>query len=136
MESFKLPKKIKKNYKKDNSFKYAIIIILATALGIMLAFKCFLMSLKQIANLESFKPNIVTKFYSSDDEVIKTFTAFRFEKIEINQVSENLKNAFIATEDKNFYSHQGFDLFGLARSSVANVKAGHVVQCVCTITQQ
>lgn len=42
----------------------------------------------------------------------------------------------IATEDKNFYRHHGYDLTGLARSTVQNIIAGHVVQGASTITQQ
>ena len=49
---------------------------------------------------------------------------------------ENLIKALIATEDKNFYNHQGYDLVGLARSMVANTLAGRVVQGASTITQQ
>lgn len=96
----------------------------------------YLSSLPPINNLEQFKPNIVTKIYSSDGEIIKTFTAYTYEKIELKDIPENLKKALIATEDKNFYRHHGYDMTGLARSTVQNLMAGHVVQGASTITQQ
>ena len=45
-------------------------------------------------------PNPVTTIYSSDGEVIKTFTAFKFEKVSIDKIPDYLKKAIIATEDK------------------------------------
>ena len=69
-------------------------------------------------------------------EVIKTFTAYTFSKIELKDVPEELKEAIIATEDKNFYRHGGYDIFGLVRSTIQNVLAGRVVQGASTITQQ
>ncbi|MEM9987938.1 MAG: PBP1A family penicillin-binding protein, partial [Pseudomonadota bacterium] len=45
-------------------------------------------------------------------------------------------DAFIATEDRRFFNHRGFDLRGLARALVANIQAGTVVEGGSTITQQ
>ena len=39
-----------------------------------------------------------------------------------------MKKAVIATEDKSFYKHKGFDSFGLLRSVFVNVKSGRLVQ--------
>lgn len=135
MTNFEMPKKFK-NPKKNSPFKLVATMILAFLLASLLILKVYLASLPPIQNLESFKPNIVTKVYSSDDEIIKTFTAYRFEKVGIKEIPDNLKNAIVATEDKNFYKHDGYDLFGLARSTVANLQAGRVVQGASTITQQ
>ncbi len=44
--------------------------------------------------------------------------------------------AFVAIEDKRFYHHFGFDLWGMTRSVFADLKAGHTVQGASTITQQ
>lgn len=130
-----MPKKFK-NPKKSNPLKLIATMTLAFLLASFIILKLYLASLPPIQNLESFKPNIVTKIYSSDDEIIKTFTAYRFEKVGIKEIPENLKNAIIATEDKSFYTHDGYDLFGLARSTFVNLKAGRVVQGASTITQQ
>jgi len=113
-----------------------IIFSVACLLAAIVAFELYLSSLTPIKNLESFKPNIVTQFYSHDGEVIKTFTAYSSSKVDIDKVPDKLKEALVATEDKNFYSHHGYDLSGLARSTVQNIIAGHVVQGASTITQQ
>ena len=113
-----------------------IIFFVACALAGLAAFELYLSSLSPIKNLEGFKPNIVTQFYSHDGEIIKTFTAYTSTKINIEDVPEDFKKALIATEDKNFYTHHGYDLTGLARSTIQNILAGHVVQGASTITQQ
>lgn len=138
MGEFKVPKRIKKTKKSKNNSQTSntIIYFVSIGLAIITSFYIYLMSLPPIKNLDEFKPNIVTKFYSYDGEVIKTFTAFTFSKVTLEQIPDNVKNAIISTEDKNFYKHKGFDLAGLARSMVANVCAGRVVQGASTISQQ
>ena len=130
----------KNSKKKKNDFfstvKFIFLLGCACILAGIASFELYLSSLPPINNLEQFKPNIVTKIYSSDDEIIKTFTAYTYEKIELKDIPENLKKALIATEDKNFYRHHGYDLTGLVRSTVQNVIAGHVVQGASTLTQQ
>ncbi len=137
MSDFKVPKRIKKPTKKESPEKVnAAIFIISILLAGVVAFKLYLASLPPIKNLNEFKPNIVTKFYSNDGEIIKTFTAFTFSKVNLKDIPDNLKNAIIATEDKNFYKHKGYDVSGLIRSTFANVLAGRVVQGASTITQQ
>ena len=119
-----------------NNLKVFIITFTALGLAGIVALNLYLSSLPPINNLEDFKPNIVTKFYSHDGEIIKTFTAYAYTKVELKDVPENLQKAIIATEDKNFYHHKGYDLFGIIRSSIQNVIAMHTVQGASTITQQ
>lgn len=113
-----------------------VVFVLAVTLAAIMALKLYLMSLPPIKNLNSLKPNIVTTFCASDGEIIKTFAAYTYSNVELKEVPEQLVKALIATEDKNFYHHQGYDLMGLGRSMIANVLAGKVVQGASTITQQ
>lgn len=130
----------KKQNKKENKFfsyvKMFVIVSSALIIAGFVALNLYLSSLPPIENLRDFRPNIVTQFYSSDGEIIKTFTAYTYDKIELKDVPEQLQNAIIATEDKNFYNHKGYDLFGIVRSSLQNIIAMHTVQGASTITQQ
>src|ERR1700722_4030894 len=56
--------------------------------------------------------------------------------VDLDQLPPYVPAAFVAIEDQRFYHHFGFDLIGIARSMVADVRAGHVVQGASTITQQ
>jgi len=44
--------------------------------------------------------------------------------------------AFVAIEDRRFYSHAGFDAVGMARALVADLGQGKAAQGASTITQQ
>ena len=44
--------------------------------------------------------------------------------------------ATIATEDKEYYSHPGFDAFAIARAFIQNYTSGETVSGASTITQQ
>ncbi|HEY2886523.1 MAG TPA: PBP1A family penicillin-binding protein [Rhizomicrobium sp.] len=57
-------------------------------------------------------------------------------RLTLDQMPAYLPAAFIAMEDRNFYSHGGFDTRGLLRALWVNWRAGHVVQGGSTITQQ
>lgn len=140
---YNVPRRKSRSYKKnafDNNLLKLVSSILVLIIGItlagLLALKLYLISLPPIKNLNSLKPNIVTTFCASDGEVIKTFAAYAYSNVELKEVPETLTKALIATEDKNFYKHKGYDLVGLGRSMVANLLAGHVVQGASTITQQ
>ena len=89
------------------NLKTFILVTTALMLAGFVALNLYLSSLPPIDNLEDYKPNIVTKFYSADGEVIKTFTAYTYDRVYLKDVPEELKKALIATEDKNFYRHNG-----------------------------
>ena len=130
-----MPKKFK-NPKKNSPIKQFFVMLFSFMLAGFIGVNLYLASQPPIQHLEDFKPNVVTKLYSSDDEVIKTFTAYKFEKVDIKDVPDNIKNAIIATEDKNFYNHHGYDPIGVARSMVVNLATGDLKQGASTITQQ
>ncbi|OAN46599.1 carboxypeptidase [Paramagnetospirillum marisnigri] len=80
------------------------------------------------------RPSVV--FQSVDGEVFAAFGDLYGEPLELDQMSPFIAQAVMATEDRRFYSHWGFDPIGLARAFYTNLKAGHAVQGGSTITQQ
>ena len=128
--------KKKKGFAFFTNLKIFVLTSTALMLSGIVALNLYLSSLPPIENLEDYKPNIVTKFYSQDGEVIKTFTAYTYDRVDLKDVPKELQNALIATEDKNFYRHGGYDIFGIIRSSIQNVIARQAVQGASTLTQQ
>ena len=56
--------------------------------------------------------------------------------VEGKNISEYMKQATIAVEDKNFYKHGAFDVQGITRAIVNDIKGGGLRQGGSTITQQ
>ena len=56
--------------------------------------------------------------------------------VPLDRISPTLVAATIATEDKDFYSHPGYDLFAIARALWQNYVSGETVSGASTITQQ
>lgn len=58
------------------------------------------------------------------------------EQLKLEQIPDNLKKAFIASEDRRFKQHNGFDPQGIARAGLNNLRSQGVVEGASTITQQ
>jgi len=54
----------------------------------------------------------------------------------LDDVPNTLRQGLLAVEDRDFYSHWGFSLTGIARAAFSNIRSGHVVSGGSTITQQ
>ena len=85
----------KKKYEEEDSvfdtLKRLIILGAAVCLGGLVSLKAYLMVVPPIENISDFRPNMVTTFYSSDGEVIKTFNACTFSKVSITDVPKQLQ---------------------------------------------
>ncbi len=70
-------------------------------------------------------------FYDNDSNLIDGSDDW----ISYENLSQNLINATIATEDKNFFNHQGFDYLRIGKALLNNIQYG-TTQGASTITQQ
>lgn len=73
---------------------------------------------------------------ASDNTILQQLGPATRDKLTFEQIPEPLIQAFIASEDRRFYEHEGVDYPAIARAVVANVTAGEVVEGASTITQQ
>jgi penicillin-binding protein 1A len=56
--------------------------------------------------------------------------------VTLNQIPQNVIQAFLAVEDRTFYSHDGVNIRSLARAVLSNAEGGTARQGASTITQQ
>ena len=56
--------------------------------------------------------------------------------IDVARLPPYVPAAFVAIEDRRFYSHEGFDAIGMARALASDLATGHAAQGASTITQQ
>ena len=80
-----------------------------------------------------------TRIYDRNGNVLYEIldpNAGRRTYVTLGKVSPYLVAATIATEDKEFYSHPGFDVFAIMRAFYQNYQGGGTVSGASTITQQ
>jgi 1A family penicillin-binding protein len=91
-----------------------------------------------LESIEERKVDGSTKIYDRTGEIVLyDFSQdVRREQVPIDQISDYAKKASIAIEDKDFYSHHGFDFTSFMRALVTDVKTLSLAQGGSTITQQ
>ncbi|MBN2332052.1 MAG: PBP1A family penicillin-binding protein [Deltaproteobacteria bacterium] len=109
--------------------------VLAAAVG-MGTYFYFASDLPRITSLRDYRPATITEIYADNGKIIGQFYLEKRKIIPIEEIPEQLKKAFIASEDARFYEHQGLDFMGIMRALIKNISAGRVVQGGSTITQQ
>lgn len=95
--------------------------------------------LPDYSQLKKYYPPSITRMYSADGKLIEEFAREHRIFVPINSVPKPLIQAFIAAEDKNFYSHEGIDIFSIFRAAITNIS--HIIhhrrpEGGSTITQQ
>ncbi len=106
-------------------FLSLMLIFLLASLGLFGALPTF-------EELENPEKNLATEVISSDGVTLGKYAFKNRTPVGYSDLSENLVNALIATEDERFYSHSGIDFRGTARAIVKLGKGGGA----STITQQ
>lgn len=84
----------------------------------------------------NYDPTVATRVYSADDELICTFSTTNRVRVPLDTVPLHVRQAFIAAEDDDFYSHHGIDPISMVRAGLANFRGGGTRQGASTITQQ
>ena len=127
-------------------FSYTIGILFSIAFCILIFLFYLSSNLPSLNELQNFNPDQVSKFISADDELIhKLQSKKKWEKVKIGDAPKSLINSLIAMEDKEFYSHNGFNFKATARAIFVDVFSLTVrlftgkrasIQGASTITQQ
>lgn len=131
-----MPKKSRK--------KQALIdaLIVMVAIGIFLSGSVLIwISTFKIPTLDTFEERKVvesTKIYDRTGEIVlyDVFQDIKRTVVPFEDISENVKEATLAIEDIDFYSHAGVKPTALVRAMWVNFQEGAFVQGGSTITQQ
>lgn len=95
--------------------------------------------LPDYSQLQNYEPAMVTRIYAGDGRLMAEFSKEKRVFVPIENIPDLVKNAFVATEDQNFYKHSGVDYIAIARAAVTNFKnvgMGRRPEGASTITQQ
>ncbi len=75
--------------------------------------------------------------YDGNDTPVRNVFSHRFKQnTAIDDIPRHVQQAFVAVEDKRFYTHRGYDPRRILRASLNNVKAGGFKEGASTISQQ
>ncbi|MCL1865741.1 MAG: PBP1A family penicillin-binding protein [Spirochaetes bacterium] len=105
--------------------------------GLVIVFIIILIiDFNRVQSLASYQPDITTRIYDKNNVIISEFFIEKREVVPFEEIPKNLINAFIASEDNEFYDHWGINPKGIVRAFFVNIFAGGVKQGGSTITQQ
>jgi penicillin-binding protein 1A len=122
-----------------NFFKFCafiLITIIVGYLGLNYYVKHYIDDLPSYDFFIDPRANVSIKVVDKQGQLIGVRGAYYGGRVSVKTVSPHLVNAIIAIEDRNFYYHNGFDVVGIIRALVINLKSGGVVQGASTLTQQ
>jgi penicillin-binding protein 1A len=91
--------------------------------------------LPDISKMADFQPFRTTRVYARDGSLLASLYTENRIWVPIAKIPPLVRNAFVATEDRNFYSHHGVDFYGIARAALADYRHEEL-QGASTITQQ
>jgi len=116
----------------ERSFKVGLATIFVIIVGVWLITK----DLPSPKQLETRQLPQTTKIYDRNDKLLfDIYTDQNRTIIPLSEMPQNLIRATISIEDKDFYKHKGFDIYGIARAAKKTV-IERDVQGGSTITQQ
>ncbi|MHB1862167.1 MAG: penicillin-binding protein 1A [Gemmatimonadaceae bacterium] len=86
--------------------------------------------------LEAYTPRQTSKVYAADGRFITELGLERRTLIKLADIPPVVRDAFLATEDKRFYSHHGIDFIRMFGAGLRNLRSGGYAQGFSTITMQ
>ena len=89
--------------------------------------------------LKSYKPPVSSKLYSGNGVLVSDFSSEKRIFVPYTAISQTVINAFLSSEDKNFFDHPGVDAKGVVRAiknNIFNIIYSKRLEGASTITQQ
>jgi penicillin-binding protein 1A len=114
----------------------ALIGSIASILTIGIGYLLIKPTLPEINLVDEDVLQIPLKVLTSDGVLIGEFGDQKRRTIEYDQIPQNLKNAFLAAEDDQFFEHGGIRIPSLIRAFYQMIQSGEIVSGGGTITMQ
>ena len=88
------------------------------------------------AEVRAYRPSEGGRVLDMNERLIGHLAIVRRLNVPLAHIPKHVRQAFVATEDRRFFDHNGIDWRGLARSAVRNVSSMGVREGFSTITMQ
>ena len=99
--------------------------ILAVGVGALVAWRAFVhfsTGLPTVAGLQDYHPAVMSRVYDGKDHLIAELATERRIFVPYAAIPDRVKNAFVAAEDQNFWTHNGVDPLAILRAAVTDVR--------------
>jgi penicillin-binding protein 1A len=122
-------------------FVFVCTVLVAIAGGIVVGLTIwyFGRDLPDYQQLAHYQPPITTRVHAGDGRLLAEYATERRVFVPIAAIPKQVINAFVAAEDKNFYSHHGVDPTSILRAALTDVgrwRSNRRPVGASTITQQ
>lgn len=121
-------------------FFFAFMMAIFAAFALFAAVTHYSKDLPSTEKLADYQPKTMTRLYDAKGNLLSEYASERRIFTPIERIPTRIKNAFIAAEDQNFYTHSGVDYISIVRASIRNLAAKATgrgsVSGASTITQQ
>ncbi len=124
------------NINRTKIFFRSLWITLGAGLVLLIYLFILAQDLPSLEQLENYDPDLVSRIYSKDGEVLHELFLQKRVFVELDSIPDHMKHAVIASEDRRFYDHWGLSLRSVARAIVINVLSLSYRQGFSTLTQQ
>ena len=118
------------------SFFSGIFICILGILSILGTYLALKPSLPEIKYVDESELQMPLRVYTKDGVLIGEFGEIKRRSITFDKIPEDIKNAFLAAEDDNFFNHQGISYTGLIRSFIRCLQSSGCQGGGGTITMQ
>ena len=137
MEIEKIQRLIHKTIRKDYKKIFFALVILVLVIFGLLALWLSTLKLPDLNSFETRKVAESTKIYDKTGKILLYDVHQNTKRTEVpfDTISRNVKNATVAIEDAEFYTHHGIRISSIIRAILANIFLGQS-QGGSTITQQ
>lgn len=117
--------------------KYTAAAVMIGAIGASSWwYSCGYRGCPSAAELRAWNPTEGGALLDHSGAMLSSLTAVKRTNVSIKQIPQHVQAAFVAVEDRRFYTHTGIDWRGVARAAFENVKAIGVREGASTITMQ
>ena len=102
-------------------FVLGAVLLAAGGVAGYLVVQRYTADLPDYTQLAKYDPPVVTRVLAGDGRLLAEYAIEKRIFLPIGSIPKRVISAFLAAEDKSFYSHPGIDILGIVRAGVTNL---------------
>ncbi len=123
--------------KSPKKFIISLLLIFVLIIGAAAVSIYFLSEeLPPLTKLERIDPEMATKVYSSEGELIHSFFTYNRSYTPFDKIPQPVIDALLSAEDRDFYDHWGINSMGILRALIVDISSMGFKQGASTLTMQ